>query len=245
MILTKVLLPAPFSPSSAWIWLCSTVRETWSLARQPGYCFVMPVIRSSGPAGVGSRAVESFIPAPYRHGAARDAFAVLGFGPRIGGAKPDVNSRRGCPAYRRAWVTRGLAEFPVNALNQPLHSVQRAIVHRGPGRDFDRAGLIHDRPNEHFVLARRDIRDRRRCLSRDIRRHVGEWRHRQHAAVETTPGVGAFPGTVHHVANPLDVVRSPNIRAGGQLSGRREFRHIGGLAERFDPSAGGGLQRGR
>src|SRR5271170_8118435 len=48
MILTSVLLPAPFSPSNAWIWLRPTVRSTASLARHPGNCLVIPVSCSSG-----------------------------------------------------------------------------------------------------------------------------------------------------------------------------------------------------
>src|SRR5882724_3165345 len=48
MILTSVLLPAPFSPSSAWISPAWMARSTRSLARQPGNCLMMPVSWSSG-----------------------------------------------------------------------------------------------------------------------------------------------------------------------------------------------------
>src|SRR5882672_11371939 len=48
MIFTSVLLPAPFSPSSAWISPAWMARSTRSLARQPGNCFTMPESWSSG-----------------------------------------------------------------------------------------------------------------------------------------------------------------------------------------------------
>src|SRR6476620_11740739 len=38
----RVLLPAPFSPRSAWISPGSTVRSMWSLATRPPNLFVMP-----------------------------------------------------------------------------------------------------------------------------------------------------------------------------------------------------------
>src|SRR6185312_4546421 len=47
MILTSVLLPAPFSPSRAWISPAWIARSTRSLARQPGNCFTMPASWSS------------------------------------------------------------------------------------------------------------------------------------------------------------------------------------------------------
>src|SRR5215510_10364001 len=50
MILTSVLLPAPFSPSSAWISPARMDRSTRSLARQPGNCLTMPVSWRSGAA---------------------------------------------------------------------------------------------------------------------------------------------------------------------------------------------------
>src|SRR5271170_3622393 len=49
MIFTSVLLPAPFSPRSAWISLRPTVRSTRSLARQPGNCLVIPFSDRYGP----------------------------------------------------------------------------------------------------------------------------------------------------------------------------------------------------
>src|SRR5262245_25206306 len=48
MIFTSVLLPAPFSPSNAWISPDRMARSTRSLARQPGNCLTMPVSCSSG-----------------------------------------------------------------------------------------------------------------------------------------------------------------------------------------------------
>ena len=44
----SVVLPAPFSPSSAWISPGRTSRSMWSLATTPGYRFVMPRISSAG-----------------------------------------------------------------------------------------------------------------------------------------------------------------------------------------------------
>ena len=38
----RVVLPAPFSPRSAWISPCSRVRSIWSLASTPGKDLVMP-----------------------------------------------------------------------------------------------------------------------------------------------------------------------------------------------------------
>src|SRR4029453_9431878 len=45
----SVDLPAPFSPSRAWTSPPRTSRSTWSLARTPGNCFVIP--RSSRTGG--------------------------------------------------------------------------------------------------------------------------------------------------------------------------------------------------
>ena len=51
MIFIKVLLPAPFSPSTAWTSPGCTVSETPSLATTPGYRLVMPVSCKRGAAG--------------------------------------------------------------------------------------------------------------------------------------------------------------------------------------------------
>src|SRR5580693_1573259 len=48
MIFIKVLLPAPFSPSTAWISPGITLSEISSLATTLGYLFVMPVSTSRG-----------------------------------------------------------------------------------------------------------------------------------------------------------------------------------------------------
>src|SRR6266566_9470875 len=59
----SVDLPAPFSPTSAWISPARTSRSTWSLATTPGKAFVMP--RSSTARAV---VVEVLIPNPPRRG---------------------------------------------------------------------------------------------------------------------------------------------------------------------------------
>jgi hypothetical protein len=46
MIFISVLLPAPFSPSTAWISPGFTRRLTPSLARTAGYCLLMPLSSS-------------------------------------------------------------------------------------------------------------------------------------------------------------------------------------------------------
>src|SRR5262245_11679068 len=48
MIFISVDLPAPFSPSTAWIWPGATVRFTPSLALTAGYCLPMPISSSRG-----------------------------------------------------------------------------------------------------------------------------------------------------------------------------------------------------
>src|SRR5687767_14378874 len=53
MIFISVDLPAPFSPSTAWIWPGATVRLTPSLALTAGYCLPMPI--SSSRAGSAMR----------------------------------------------------------------------------------------------------------------------------------------------------------------------------------------------
>src|SRR5687767_14121778 len=50
MIFISVDLPAPFSPSTAWIWPGVTVRLTPSLALTAGYCLPMPISSSRGAA---------------------------------------------------------------------------------------------------------------------------------------------------------------------------------------------------
>src|SRR5579863_4237362 len=42
MIFIRVLLPAPFSPSTAWISPGATTNDTSSFARTAGYCLTMP-----------------------------------------------------------------------------------------------------------------------------------------------------------------------------------------------------------
>src|SRR5258706_13321727 len=50
MILTSVLLPAPFSPRRAWISPGLICRSTLSLARQPGKLLTIPLRSRSEPA---------------------------------------------------------------------------------------------------------------------------------------------------------------------------------------------------
>ena len=70
MILTRVLLPAPFSPSSAWISPGWMKRSTESLATQPGNVLVTPSRASSGAAWAGSliALLLSHVLVPHRHG---------------------------------------------------------------------------------------------------------------------------------------------------------------------------------
>src|SRR3954449_3159935 len=49
-MLTRVLLPAPFSPSSAWISPRRRSKSTWSLAMTPGNVLTMPCASSAGTA---------------------------------------------------------------------------------------------------------------------------------------------------------------------------------------------------
>src|ERR1700722_15949921 len=147
MIFPSVLLPAPFSPSRAWIWLRSTVSETWSFARQPGYCLVIPVIVSNGPGLV----------------------MAWSRGKRVGDMV--------IPSWRSG-------QFAVHALDQPLHAGQRAVIHGGVCGNLDRAGLIRDRADEHLVLAGLDGGLGLGRQRRDVLRHIGERRHRQHPSVE-------------------------------------------------------------
>src|SRR6201988_2213085 len=44
----RVLLPAPFSPRSAWISPVRRSKSTWSLARTPGKTLTMPTASSAG-----------------------------------------------------------------------------------------------------------------------------------------------------------------------------------------------------
>src|SRR5262252_9904709 len=53
MIFINVDLPAPFSPSTAWIWPGATVKLTPSLALTAGYCLPMPVSSSRGGEAMG------------------------------------------------------------------------------------------------------------------------------------------------------------------------------------------------
>src|SRR5215510_13229321 len=52
MIFISVDLPAPFSPSTAWICPGATVRLTPSLALTAGYCLPMPISSSRGGAAL-------------------------------------------------------------------------------------------------------------------------------------------------------------------------------------------------
>src|SRR5437879_498770 len=47
----SVLLPAPFSPTSAWISPCRTCKSTWSLATTPGKFLTMARISTASPPG--------------------------------------------------------------------------------------------------------------------------------------------------------------------------------------------------
>src|SRR5260370_34835292 len=139
MILTSVLLPAPFSPSSAWIWLWPIVRSTASLARRPGNCLVIAVSCSNG-----------------------------------GFIQRDLVSRCGGTGSLAPRQRPALCQLPLDSLHQPLHLVQRLVIHHDPGSDFLRPGLIGQRPDENLVLSGGDVGH---LLGRDavpIRRHVLE-----------------------------------------------------------------------
>src|SRR3954463_7574417 len=129
----RVLLPAPFSPSRAWISPGRTVKSTASFARTPGKALTMPrassagtptasVIRSRGtwmmPAGCRSRAS---VPSGARELGERDGDAVC----------PPVHARLALVTRRtrRELVEVGLDELPA-------------------GRDDLLAGVVLDRAGE-------------------------------------------------------------------------------------------------
>src|SRR5436190_10899919 len=134
----RVLLPAPFSPSRAWISPGRTLKSTASLARTPGKALTMPrassagttpasLIRSRGtwmrPAGCRSRAS---VPSGARELGERDGDAVC----------PPVHARLALGA-RRAW--RELVEVRLDELPA--------------GRDDLLAGVVLDRAGEHVEPA--------------------------------------------------------------------------------------------
>src|SRR5262245_48220879 len=73
MIFISVDLPAPFSPSTAWISPGRTVRSMPSLATTDGYAFRMPVRRRRGTAPV---AAVFMLPPRVRRSSARGLFVI-------------------------------------------------------------------------------------------------------------------------------------------------------------------------
>ena len=100
-IFSSVDLPAPFSPSSAWISPGATSKSTSSSASTPGKRLLIPVMRSSG----------SVMTARLRHSASLIAARVPACGSTTAGAAPQpaasvtallaprrcARPRRGCP----------------------------------------------------------------------------------------------------------------------------------------------------
>src|SRR5215467_5212077 len=121
----SVVLPAPFSPSSACTSPAAASKVTPSLATTPGKCLLMPTMRTAGngeaPAG----------PAPL-------SFSSLP------GARSPTKLRRG-----------DLRDVPDDALHEPLHRVQIGQhLEPLALRDHELSALVVERTLELVELAR-------------------------------------------------------------------------------------------
>src|SRR6476661_7025414 len=142
----RVLLPAPFSPSSAWTSPRRRSKSTSSLASTPGKRLTIP--RASTASDDGSPGAApgpaSAAPAP--------AAAVEGSGASVMDAVPKRGDPRACargsPASRSAQrrQRRGDPVVP------PVHA-DRALRARGAGRELVEVGLLELLPGGQQLLA--------------------------------------------------------------------------------------------
>src|SRR5581483_10224535 len=152
----SVLLPAPFSPSSACTSPAAASKSTASFARTPGKRFVIPRIATAGEAP-GS-------PAP------------LAAGSEVGACCPTV--------LARWWNVRHGADDSLDEPLHRVQGVDprfRVGIPARALRDPDLAALVLDRPTElvelachHLLLLRGDQRLRLRAHLRPVRRELRE-----------------------------------------------------------------------
>ena len=128
----SVLLPAPFSPSSAWTSPARRSKSTWSLATTPGNALTMP--RASR-AGAATGAAVSRC-------AGVGVIGTRGRGPRATARGP-VDSM---PSY----VER--RQLDRDAVGPPVHA-GLALVAGGAGRELVEVGLLELRAGRQELLA--------------------------------------------------------------------------------------------
>src|SRR6476620_2908602 len=136
----SVLLPAPFSPSRAWISPDRSSKSTWSWATTPGNALTIPAASSAATdaepaASAGADAGSGRGPGRGSPGEGGGAAVIAtpldGWCPAAGGA-------RGRISYGLLGQDGQVARDP---FVPPVHA-RRARVPRGPGRELVEVGLL-------------------------------------------------------------------------------------------------------
>src|SRR6476469_5152474 len=229
----RVLLPAPFSPSSAWTSPRRRSKSTSSLASTPGKCLTIP---RASTARAGAAPAGAPLPAP------EPAAATGGSGTNVMDAVPKRGDPRACargsPASRSA-QRRQRGGDPVVP---PVHA-DRALRARGTGRKLVEVGLLEllpggqellagvvldrtgedvepaDLSGEHVGQGRLDLvdiglRQVGHALLRGLAVHEAVQAHRLRVGVEVLVPGGVLL-VLHLLADP-DVLRTPDPVGGGE-----------------------------
>src|SRR3954447_2856339 len=146
-MLERVLLPAPFSPSSAWTSPSSASKSTPAFAITPGNRLVIPRQAIAG------RPARAAMTAP------RSPVGSIERDRRLGGGVAATPASR-CSALRASF----------DALDEPVHGVEiRQDLQRRALRHLQLAALVVERPGEDVELAA----DNRGLLRGDHRLRLG------------------------------------------------------------------------
>src|SRR5216683_5775192 len=152
--------------------------------------------------------------------------------------------RRFTPAQRPC---RSLArDLLVDALDVEVHAQDLSIVQVRSSLAFDGLALLIDHRALEWVQVA--IADRSLSLHGELLYvigHVGIRRHEQHLRLETAPDVARGPLVVEQRLHALDVIRTPVVDDGGELSIGTELDHVGVLSEGIRASRFGDLHRRR
>src|SRR5215471_6620269 len=207
----SVLLPAPFSPSSACTSPAAASKSTASFASTPGKCFVIPRIETAGE--------TPGWPAP------------LAVDPVSGACCPNALARR----LDVGDVSDHTLHEPLHRVER-VDSRLRVRVEAGSLRDLHRPALVVDRaaelvplPGLDQLLLRGDRRLRLGGDARAVRRELGE------TVVDRAVVEAGLPGAGEGFLDPLQVIEAPVVdRCGLPLLGR-ELLRVGVVADPRDP----------
>ncbi|CDN44643.1 hypothetical protein BN871_FF_00060 [Paenibacillus sp. P22] len=209
-----VLLPAPFSPSSAWISPLAAWKSTWSLAVTEPNLFTIPRMSTAGMAFISAVLLQY------------EARVQKRFRPL--GDKGSEHARSG--SDDRLSLLRNAS---VDAFDEPIHGENLVKAERLALLDLGRSGLIGDRTCEYVQRAVQQlgfgILDQLLHIFRNFSSQRGE---ADHAVLEIAHVLIALPRSVHDGLDDLRVIRTPVPGRVGQIVVRRKPAHVGIVASR-------------